>query len=302
MNKTDELRKRLEGKVADSVGLRGGEEAVAEAVPVLLPPPAIDYVQDRSVGAIAIDQVMPDPDQPRREFDAEELGQLAADLKERGQLSPIRVRWSAGHGKWMIISGERRWRAATQAGLPTIKCVFIDRELSATEIRSEQLAENLLREDLSPMEEVRGYQALMMLNDWKASDVADRLHRSRGAVCKALALLTLPEDVQQQVDEGTLPPSTAYQIAKVKDAGKQRELAGEAAAGRIGYAETEKKSRTRGTVHPRRTTNETFRLTGNVKLVVSSRSYVGDAGILQALLEAVEAVRKRMREDEARAA
>jgi ParB family chromosome partitioning protein len=293
MSKTDDLRRRLEAKVADSVGLRGGEEAVAETAAVASPPPAIDYVLDRSVGAIAIDEVIPDPDQPRREYDAAELAQLAADLKERGQLAPIRVRWNKDHGKWMIISGERRWRAARQAGLPTITCVFIDRELSETEIRSEQLVENLLREDLTPMEEARGYQALMAVNGWKASDVADRLHRSRGAVSKALALLKLPDDVQQQVDEGTLPPSTAYQIAKVKDAAKQRELAAEASAGRIGYVETEKKSRARGTGQGRRSTNETFRTAEGAKVAVTCRKALGEAGIVNALLEAVEAVRKR---------
>jgi ParB family chromosome partitioning protein len=296
MSKTDDLRRRLEAKVADSVGLRGGEEAVAEAARAASPPPAIDYVQDRSVGSIAIDEVLPDPDQPRRDYDPEELSQLAADLKERGQLAPIRVRWNKERGKWMIISGERRWRAAKQAGLSTIKCVFIDRELSESEIRSEQLVENLLREDLSPMEEARGYQALMVLNGWKASDVADQLHRSRGAVSKALALLKLPEDVQQQVDEGMLPPSTAYQIAKVKDADKQRELAWEASAGHIGYAETEKKSRARGSSTGRRSTNETFRTAEGAKVAVTSRKALGDAGIINVLLEVVEAVRKRSKQ------
>jgi ParB family chromosome partitioning protein len=300
--KAEELKKRLAANLADSVGLRGGETSVATTATVTSAPPAMDYIQDRSVGSIALDEVIPDPDQPRGEFDEEQLEQLAADIKERGQLQPIRVRWSAAHRKWMIISGERRWRASQRAGLSTIKCVFLDKPLSETEIRSEQLVENLLRQDLSPLEQAKGFQALMDHNGWKASDIATKLHISKGAVSKALALLTLPQALQEQVDQGKVAPSTAYQIAKVKDEKKRRQLAEEASSGRMGYAEAEKQTRTRGDkTNSRRSTNETFRTSVGAKIALTSRKHLGHDGIIDALLEAVEEVRRRSKSPQKKA-
>ena len=80
--------------------------------------------RDRLAGHMEIDRIIPDPDQPRKFFSEESLEQLAASLKKTGQLQPIRVRWSEEHAKWVIISGERRYRAALLAGLKTVSCSF----------------------------------------------------------------------------------------------------------------------------------------------------------------------------------
>jgi len=94
----------------------------------------------------------------------------------KGQLAPIRVRWSDELGKWVIIAGERRWRATKLAGLPTIECYFHAGELSRAETLEQQLIENLLREDLKPIEEAKAFQSLMNLNGWNGKQVAQTLH------------------------------------------------------------------------------------------------------------------------------
>jgi ParB family chromosome partitioning protein len=263
------------------------------AIPVTTPAP-LNFARNRAAGEIDVDLVMPDPEQPRKEFDEQALQNLADDIKARGQLQPIRCRWSAGHNKWIIIAGERRWRAHKRAGLAKISCIFIDREMSEEEIRSEQLVENLLREDLSPMEQARGFRHLMDLNGWTATELSTQLHISNAAVSRAVALLKLPEDLQARVDDGSLPPTTAYQVAKVKDAAKQRELADKAVSGEIKSAETAKASQASGNnARPRRSTNETFRTAEGVKVEVACRKDIGDDGIINALLEVMETVRKR---------
>ena len=112
-------------------------------------------------GCLDIDQVIPDPEQPRTDFPPESLAHLAESIRDKGQLAPIRVRWSDELGKWVIIAGERRWRATKLAGLPTIECYFHAGELSRAETLEQQLIENLLREDLKPLEEAKAFASLM---------------------------------------------------------------------------------------------------------------------------------------------
>ena len=122
-------------------------------------------------GCLEIDQVIPDPGQPRTDFPAESLTHLANSIRDKGQLAPIRVRWSDELGKWVIIAGERRWRATKLAGLPTIECYFQADELSRAETLEQQLIENLLREDLKPLEEATGFSV---------ADASQRLERQAG--------------------------------------------------------------------------------------------------------------------------
>ena len=96
----------------------------------------------RQFGRMRIDQVIPDPDQPRSDFTEDALERLSQSIRAKGQLTPVRVRWSAEHAKWVIIFGERRWRAALRAGLPEIDCFFHETDLSRSEILEQQLIEN----------------------------------------------------------------------------------------------------------------------------------------------------------------
>jgi ParB family chromosome partitioning protein len=107
-----------------------------------------------------IRNITPHPEQPRKAFDEEALRHLSESLKKFGQLLPIRVRWNEGLGKWVIINGERRYRAALAAGMEAVTCHFVEEELTGSRILEEQVVENCLREDLGPVEQARAFRAL----------------------------------------------------------------------------------------------------------------------------------------------
>jgi ParB family chromosome partitioning protein len=172
------------------------------------------------------DIIDPDPAQPRKEFGEEGLMRLAESFRKFSQLHPVLVRKEGS--SYVLVTGERRWRAARLAGMATIQCLVC----KSGDVRSVQLIENLLREDLLPIEEARGYQAIMDREGWGLREMAKHLHLDPSRVSKALKLLKLPEEVQKSVDRGEIPPTTAYEIAK-RPRSEQRQLAKDAAAGKI---------------------------------------------------------------------
>ena len=174
---------------------------------------------------------MPDPSQPREEFSAEAIERLAGSMQEKGQLAPIRVRWSAADNKWLIICGERRWRAARYANLDSIECLCHDEKLSDAEVLELQMIENLLREGLSPIEQARGFSSLMELRGWNGKQLAEKLHVPASTVSRALALLDLPHEIQQRVDKGEIASRSAYEISRVKDDKAKHAIAEKVAAG-----------------------------------------------------------------------
>ncbi|MFK7817582.1 MAG: ParB/RepB/Spo0J family partition protein, partial [Planctomycetaceae bacterium] len=176
----------------------------------------------RSFGTLAIENLMPDPDQPRTQFDAEELQQLAESIRTKGQLHPVRVRWSEPHGKWIIVSGERRYRASVAAGFKSVQCHFIDGELSKSEILEQQLVENLLRAELKPIEEARAFEQLRTLTGWNSKQLAEAINVPASKVTRVMALLRLPEDIQQQVESGALAARAAYELTKLPDNEQRR--------------------------------------------------------------------------------
>ncbi len=129
MSRAEQLAERLGRNMNESLGVRlmtpESQAAAGKVIPGVSPEDG--RTRDRQAGHMELDRIMPDPDQPRKTFTEESLQQLAQSLKTAGQLQPIRVRWNADHAKWVIISGERRYRAAIIAGLKTIACLFIGR-------------------------------------------------------------------------------------------------------------------------------------------------------------------------------
>lgn len=192
------------------------------------------------VGTIEVDLVTPDPEQPRTEFSHKAIARLAESLRGQGQLQPIRVRWSGSLAKWIIVSGERRWRATKLAGLPTIDCVFEEGDLAKPETLEKQLIENLLREDLLPIEEARAFEQLMKLKSWNGKQVAEALHIPASKVSRSLALLDLPAEVQEQVAAGQLAARSAYELSKLPDADSQIAMAEQVAAGKLTHPQTAK--------------------------------------------------------------
>jgi ParB family transcriptional regulator, chromosome partitioning protein len=107
-----------------------------------------------------------DPDQSRKKFEPGALARLAESIRVLGQLQPIRVRWDEERSLYIIVCGERRWRAARMAGATTMSCVIMDGPISSAELLSLQLVENLVREDLKPIEQAKAFRAAMDLNGW----------------------------------------------------------------------------------------------------------------------------------------
>lgn len=177
-----------------------------------------------STVTLKIDDIEPNRDQPRTEFDSEALAQLADSIREHGVLQPILVRPIFGGG-YQIVAGERRYRASMLAGLNEIPVII--RELDEQKTMEIALIENLQRENLSPIEEAKGYKTLMDAHGMTQEEVASAVGKSRPAVANALRLLRLPEYVQALVSEGKLSAGHARALAAIEDPDRICELAEE---------------------------------------------------------------------------
>lgn len=255
----------------------------------------------RSFGTLAIESVIPDPEQPRTEFDEEHIARLAESIRDKGQLHPIRVRWSDTHQKWIIISGERRYRATKQAGLPSIECHFQDAELSKTDILEQQLIENLLREDLKPIEEAKAFEQLMQINAWTGKELSQALRITQSKITRAIALLKLPADIQQKVESGDLSARAAYELSKLTSDEQRRAavVQGELQDQGLTIASVQKKVRERrGKASTRaRGTKQTFLSEDGYKVTVTSAKKGNYHEIEMALQQALEEVRLRIKND-----
>ena len=190
----------------------------------------------KSTMEIALGDIDPNPDQPRRDFDREALQQLADSIAQSGVLQPLLV---VKEGmRYRIVAGERRYRAARMAGLHTVPCLVKD--LSDQEIMEAALIENLQREDLNPMEEAAGIRVLMDKCGYTQEMAAKRVGRSRPAVANILRLLTLPAKVQKLVKDGKLSAGHARVLAGLDDEQLQLKLAQLAIEKELSVREMEK--------------------------------------------------------------
>jgi len=173
------------------------------------------------ITSLPLQKVEPNPLQPRKIFDEEELQVLADSISQHGILQPIAVR-KAENGFYQIIAGERRWRAARLAGLRNVPVVVVEADDAAT--MELALIENLQRQDLNPMEEAMGYKQLMEEYGLTQEQVAQKVSKSRPAVANALRLLTLPSSITQLVADGSLSAGHARALM-VLPARQQQEQA-----------------------------------------------------------------------------
>lgn len=175
---------------------------------------------------VPVDEIKPNPDQPRSRFDDESLAELAASLKEVGVLQPIVV--TSSEDGFVLIAGERRWRAAKQAGLSTIPAVVRGANGDTTLV--EALVENVQRRDLTPLEEAHAYKQLLEDYGMTQEQVADRVGKSRPAVSNTLRLLQLPGPIQTMIDSGALSAGHARCLVGLGDPKYAIYLAEKAAA------------------------------------------------------------------------
>lgn len=186
--------------------------------------------------SLPIYKVEPNPDQPRKDFDPEELENLAESIRVHGLIQPLTVR-EMPTGYYQIIAGERRWRAARLAKLSEVPVVVID----ADDRKAMELAliENLQRQDLNPVEEALGYKSLMEDYGLTQEEAATRVGKSRPAVANALRLLSLDPEVLELVRSGSLTAGHARAIASLKSEKKQLDAAKKVIALSLSVRQTE---------------------------------------------------------------
>ena len=172
--------------------------------------PELDTTAPGAGQEIAIGDIDPNPDQPRHTFSEESIAQLAESIREQGVLQPILVTPMSG-GRYRIVAGERRWRAARAAGLTAVPCIV--REMDVVTQMEIALIENIQREDLNPIETAMGIQSLMKQCGYTQETVGQLLAKSRPVVANLLRLLTLPEDVIDMVRRNVLSAGHARVLA-----------------------------------------------------------------------------------------
>jgi ParB family transcriptional regulator, chromosome partitioning protein len=216
-------------KVGGTITQNLGGEGIREAVLVATPADDSESRRQRARGfwLIPVDEI--EPSQPRLEFDEESLSLLAQDIAKRGLLQPIRVR--KGPQKYMILAGERRWRASKMAPrVKEIPCQVVEQAMTEGDILEEQLVENIHREGLQEIEKAKAYRTLLARNNWTQAGLAQALSLSMASVSRTLKLLELDGQVQQYVADGKLPASAGYALSRVADPAEQRRLAEKAVA------------------------------------------------------------------------
>ncbi len=194
-------KKRLGRGLAALIGDDVTEESVVEAA--------------RGLKMVAVADLSPNPHNPRRSFDEAELEELARSISERGVLQPIVARPAGEPGRYEIVAGERRWRAAQKAGVHEIPVVV--RDLSESEALEVALIENIQRSDLNALEEALGYSQLMEQFGYTQQQLADTLGKSRSHIANTLRLLNLPDDVKEMIRNGEISAGHARTLIATDD-------------------------------------------------------------------------------------
>jgi len=185
--------------------------------PAKLAAPQPETEKGETIRQVSRSNIVPSPLQPRKTFRPEELAEMVDSIKERGIIQPLIVRLV--NGKYELIAGERRWRAAGEAGLETLPVIV--REASNRDVLELALIENLQRADLSPIEEAEAYARLMKEFTLTQEQVARQVGKGRAVVANAVRLLTLPEQIQAWIGSGDLSVGHAKVLLGLANAGEQ---------------------------------------------------------------------------------
>ncbi|MBK6802888.1 ParB/RepB/Spo0J family partition protein [Novosphingobium sp.] len=209
---------------------------------------AVSLPAGQGLAMLAVAAIAPHPEQPRRHFDDAALDELAASIAARGVIQPVIVR-PLGPGRWQLVAGERRWRAAQRAQLHEIPAII--RDLSEREVMALALIENLQREDLNPVEEARAYNRLAEDEGLTQAEIARMVDKSRSHVANLMRLLALPGEVLAMVEDGQLSMGHARALIGAEDAVA---LAHEAVGKGLSVREVEKllRRRSQAPAAPRR--------------------------------------------------
>jgi ParB family chromosome partitioning protein len=226
--------------VASSTGKR--RPGIGRGLAAILPETPADAASGELL-ELPVDLIKPNPSQPRTHFDPEALAALAASIEASGIVQPLLVRPLAD-GSYELVAGERRWRAAQQAGLDKVPAVA--REQAEAERLQAALIENMVREDLNPVEEAKACAALVDDLKLTKEDLARRVGRSRPAISNLIRLLELPDEALKFLEEGKLSEGHGRALLGAAGNDVRRRLAREAEAGGWSVRETEERVRLAG--------------------------------------------------------
>jgi ParB family chromosome partitioning protein len=210
---------------AKNSGLGRGLEALFNDVQInIVGKEREEQNNENSIVFININNIAPNPNQPRKDFKDDKIEELAASIKEHGVIQPIMVRKSING--FEIVAGERRWRAARKAQIKEIPCII--KELDEHENMIIAIIENMQREDLNALEEAKAFQQLAESFKLTQEEISKSVSRSRPYITNALRLLKLPEEIQNMIIDGSLTAGHARAIAGMKHKDKQLSLAKQA--------------------------------------------------------------------------
>jgi len=226
---TQVQKRRLGRGLAALIGDDTTEEAVVQDI--------------RSLRHVPIELLRPNPNNPRKHFAEEELESLAKSLKDKGLLQPLVVR-PRNDGSFEIVAGERRWRASQRAGLHELPVLI--RELGDRETLEIALIENVQRSDLNPLEEARAYRQLIEQYDYTQLQLAEGIGKSRSHIANTMRLLTLPETILRQIEEGSLTAGHARSLIATES---PEELADKIIALKLSVRQTEDLARKNPSTH-----------------------------------------------------
>ncbi len=214
-------------------GLGRGLGALFEAVPEEEQITKTDRIVE-----LNINMIEPNREQPRQDFDEGRLDELTESIRDQGVISPLIVTPVSAPDRYMIVAGERRWRAARAAGLHTVPAII--RELTDAEAQRQALIDNVVRQDLNAIEEAVAFDQLIRQYDMTQDSLASAIGRSRSAVTNTLRLLNLPENIRDMVRRGELSSGHARALLALSDARAQSDAAAVILAKQLSVRDTER--------------------------------------------------------------
>ncbi|EQB86499.1 ParB family chromosome partitioning protein [Clostridium punense] len=218
------------------------KSALGKGLASLIPEDNIETEDSKSILTVSINSIKPNEDQPRKYFDPEKIMELAESIKEHGIIQPIVLKKDGD--TYTIIAGERRWRAAKSIGLKEVPVVILD--LSDRQVLEVSLIENIIREDLNPIEEALAYKKLIRDFSLTQEEISKKVSKSRSAIANCMRLLNLDKRVQEYLIDGVISEGHGRAILGIEDNNVQYEVAQKVIDEDLNVRQTEKLIKTYG--------------------------------------------------------
>lgn len=215
----------------------GKKFALGKGLSALIPDEAFNEDNNNSTLSISINKIKSDKDQPRKSFDTEKIAELTESIKTHGIIQPLILR-KIDNDQYIIVAGERRWRAAKIAGLKDVPAIVMD--LTEREILEISLIENIQRQDLNPIEEALAYKKLIDEFKMTHEELSKRIGKSRTSITNTMRLMGLDNRVQQYIIEGVISEGHGRSLLGVKDFDVQYEVAQQVIDEKLSVRELEK--------------------------------------------------------------